>query len=93
MYVRLIHVDLLEASQPLTHPLCALPDLEKAKTALEFDIVFERNLRAGKKTDRDVWFSHSCETSRDRVGKLRCHQLVSNFRRSASNVVQTVVTH
>jgi hypothetical protein len=62
MYVRLIHMDLLEASQPFTRSLCALPDLEKAQTTLKFNIVFERDLRARKQADRDVWFAHSRET-------------------------------
>jgi hypothetical protein len=79
MHMRLIHVDLSEASHPFTSSLCGLPVYEETETALEFDIVFERNLGARKQADRYVWFSHTSKTPRDRVGELCCHQFIPDF--------------
>src|SRR5262249_3280727 len=93
MDVRLVHMDLAKAGHLCANRLVTAPASKETKTALELNFIFERDLRPRKQTYGYIWFSDCRETPRDAVGKLRCHQLVSDFCRSTGDIVQAVVTH
>src|SRR5215468_3215376 len=86
-------MDLAKASDLCANGPVASPASKEAKTALEFNVVFECDFRPRQQTHGDVRFSGGGETSRDAVGELGCDQLVSDLRRPGSDIVQTVVTH
>src|SRR6516225_7637821 len=93
MDVGLVYIDLAKAGYLCANCLVALPARENPKTGLDLNVIFERDLRPRKQTHGHVLFSDCRETPCDAVGKLRCHQLVSDLCRPASDVVQTIVTH
>ena len=88
-----VHIDLPKSGYLCVNCFVALPAQEKPKTGLNFNVIFERDLCPWKQAHGHVWFSDCREAPRDAVGKLRCHQLVSDLCRSTGDVVQTVVTH
>src|SRR6516225_10083319 len=93
MHVRLVRVQLSEAGYLVANSLFTFPAREKAKPALELDLLLERNLRAGEQAHRYVWFSHGGKTARDRVVELRRYEFVSDLCGSGRHMVQTVVAH
>jgi hypothetical protein len=58
-----IHVDLPEASKPLLN----FPAREKATQSLAFDILVERDFRAGQQADGYVWFPDGGEAASDGI--------------------------
>jgi hypothetical protein len=57
MHVRLLLLDLPEPSHFLSEPFPGHPVLDETKSMLALDLVFERDLRAGKKAHGHVWFA------------------------------------
>src|SRR5215831_469938 len=93
MHVRFVCVDLPKTGYLGANCLFTLPAYENGKPALELDLLFERNLCAGKQAHRHVWFSHSGKTARDRVIELRRYEFVPNLCGSGRYMMQTVVAH
>src|SRR5262249_20451206 len=92
MHVGLILLDLLE---PRHFPKLFrwLQAREESESMLVLDLFLERDLRAGKKTYRHVWFPDRSKTARDRVAELRRNQFVSDHGGPGCNELQTVVAH
>src|SRR6516165_12108409 len=84
-----IHVDLPEASEPLLN----FPAREKPTQSLAFDILVERDFRAGQQADRDIWLADGSKAASDGIVEPARHKLVFDFGRPRCNVVQTIVTH
>jgi hypothetical protein len=78
MDVRVVDVHLAEAGDLVLDSRFA----EQAESAVVLDIVLERQLRAGKQTDRDAGFSDCGEAARNRPLEVRCDQNVSDLCRS-----------
>jgi hypothetical protein len=57
MHVRLIRLDSPEASLSFDHSLFAYQVSYRSEKAFNLYIGIERNLRSGKETNRNVWFS------------------------------------
>jgi hypothetical protein len=90
MGVWLLHLDLPESSYLLPDEFLAT---EEFKNTLAFDFRLECDLRAGKKTHSYMRFADGGETTSERIIERRCHQLVSDLRRSGRHEMQTVIAH
>jgi hypothetical protein len=93
MDVYLICVQLSKAGYPCAIFRFAAPGSNVTKTTLEFGVIVERDLCSRRETHRYVWFSNCGEASRQAVGELPCHQLVTDLCWSSGDIVQTVITH
>src|SRR5262249_2258807 len=86
-----LHVDLPETRELL--PDFLVGEDADAKHRFALNILVERNLRAGQRTDGKLRLPNRGKGARDRIAELGRHQLVLDLGRPGRHIVQTIVTH
>ena len=89
MHVRVFHVDLAKACDPVPDASLA----EQTERAVVGNIVFKCELGAGKQAYSRVGIADGGKSASDRSGEIGADELVSNRCRAGSDKMQAVVTH
>lgn len=89
-----VNIYLADATDCMRNPPSFFLEEEGLKSAvMEFDSVFEGELCAREKADRDVGLCHRGKTARESVIEIRSYKFVSDRRRAGGHGVKTIITH
>jgi hypothetical protein len=90
----ILQVDLSEPSHLVTDVVrFPLEQAQPKSRNLTLDFAFKHDLGARKKADSYLGFPNGAKPAGRGIPKFRRDQLISDLRRSGSNIVQTVVAH
>ncbi len=89
MDMRIVHIDLAEASDALGQAGPA----EQSESTVVLHVPIEGDFGAGKEADGHLWFAERGETARDRLNKVGGNKPVRYLGRTRGDEVQAVIAH